>query len=994
MGSRLPHTAFPFDPEHLPKPADPARAAQARSAWLRAVARDDDAADVAAFAAKPGGRALLDAVFGNSTHLTQCLEREAPLLADILRRGIAPVFQGIVNELADEACWQANRAAAMAALRTARRRATLAIGLADIVGFWDLTTVTEKLSVFAEAALAGALDHLLHHGAAQGHFAPSPADERPSEQCGITILGMGKFGARELNYSSDIDLIVLYDPARLQHRNESTVHDDLQRLVRDLVTLLSERTREGYVARIDLRLRPDAGATPLALSTLAAEQYYESLGQNWERAAMIKARPVAGDRAVGAEFIERLRPFVWRKYLDFAAIQDIHSIKRQINAHRGHHEIAVAGHNIKLGRGGIREIEFYAQTQQLIWGGRDPTLREAATCDALRALVQAGRTTAPAAEDLIAAYGFLRRLEHRLQMVADEQTHTLPADNAGLDAIACFMGYPARAPFAHALRDHLTCVETHYAALFEDAPDLGGDGGNLVFTGTDDDPDTLATLASLGFGDGKAVSATVRGWHHGRIRATRSKRARELLTELMPALLHALAETVSPEAAFRKFDEFLRKLPAGVQLFSLFYSNPRLLSLVAEIMGSAPRLAEHLSRRPNLLDGVLSGDLDEALPSSEALSAALDGTLGESRDFQDVLDVTRRWQHDQEFQVGIQLLRNTIAADDAGRALSDVAETVIAALLPPVAAEFARVHGEVRDGAFAVLGMGKLGGREMTFESDLDVIFIYRAPHGLEAVSNGERPLPASQYYARLSQRLASALSVRTSEGGLYQIDTRLRPSGGSGPLASEITAFARYQKESAWTWEHMALTRARPIAGDPALCAEVTKTVHGILCARRERADLMRDVDEMRRRVDAERRTDNVWRMKHVRGGLLDLEFIAQSLQLAHAADDPGVLSVSTDIVFERLGASGLLPVADAAALARITRFVRRLQIILRLTVGKLRDPERFSADVRDALTRAAEVSSFRELEDHVSASQETVRKHYERYVSALAARTQGDPR
>jgi len=383
-----------------------------------------------------------------------------------------------------------------------------------------------------------------------------------------------------------------------------------------LVQLMSETSADGYIFRTDLRLRPDPGSTPLAMSVQAAELYYESVGQNWERAAMIKAHPVAGTLAVGHAFLGELTPYIWRKHLDFAAIHDIHSIKRQIDAHRGGGAVKVLGHNVKLGRGGIREIEFFAQTQQLIFGGRNPSLRLRATCATLRALADAGHVAPAAADELIEAYGFLRRVEHRLQMVHDRQTHSLPNDEAGVAAIATFLGYPDSKSFQNDLLDHLHCVVSHYARLFEEAPSLAGPGGNLVFTGTDDDPGTLETLATLGFRDPAAAAGIVRRWHHGRYRATATARARELLTELMPGLLKALGSTAAPDQALLNFDLFLGNLPAGIQLFSLFKANPALLDLVATIMGSAPGLAAHLARRTLLLDSVLSPDFYRPLPSA------------------------------------------------------------------------------------------------------------------------------------------------------------------------------------------------------------------------------------------------------------------------------------------------------------------------------------------------------------------------------------------
>ncbi len=719
----------------VPAPGDRAAAERGLERWRAQMRDSPEAAFARELIDEPAGRALLDAIFGNAPFLSQCLLSDAAFFQTLAEEGIDRGFESVLRAIR-EADASADRAAIMGELRRARRRAALALALADITDAWPLERITGGLSEFAEAVLGLALDHLLIGLAGQGDIALHGAE--PSQASGLVVLGMGKLGAYELNYSSDIDLIILYDEERVDCRGAQGPQQAFVRLTRELVRLLEERTKDGYVFRTDLRLRPDPGSTPVALSMAAAELYYESVGQNWERAALIKARPVAGDRAAGADFLARLGPFIWRRNLDFAAIADIHSIKRQIHAVKGHEAIAVEGHNIKLGRGGIREIELFAQTQQLIFAGREPRLRVGPTCRALDALAEAGRIGAETAQELQRSYRFLRRVEHRLQMVADEQTHTLPEGAAALNAFACFMGYADGAAFAAALVPELETVERHYAGLFEEQPSLS-EAGNLVFTGEEDDPGTQETLARLGFKEGPAVAAVIRGWHRGRTRATRTKRARELLTELVPALLTALGKTVDPDQAFRRFNEFLTRLPAGVQLFSLFYTNPHLLELLADILGSAPRLAHHLSRNPVLLDSVLDQDFFEPLPPIDRLEGELNGALARARDFEDALDLARRWQHEREFQVGIQILRNIIPGERASRELSDLADAVLVALEPFVEREFARAHGRIAGSGLAVLALGKLGGREMTTESDLDLVFVYDAP-ARTAPSRSTRP--------------------------------------------------------------------------------------------------------------------------------------------------------------------------------------------------------------------------------------------------------------
>ena len=550
--------SFPIKPSRLPRPAHADRCRGGLERWHEQAADDTDLASWAeSLARDAGGRALLEAVFGNSPFLTQCLLREQRFLRGLLADGPEAGFAALLSGLRADTVTMSESAPLMRALRIAKRRAALLIGLADLCGLWDLAAVTVALSRLAETALSIAAAHLLRRAANNGDFILRHPED-PEKESGLIIIGMGKLGAFELNYSSDIDIIIFYDEEHISYTGRKSIQE--------------ERTADGYVFRSDLRLRPDPGATPPAISLTAAELYYEGFGQNWERAALIKARPVAGDRAAGEAFIRFLRPFIWRKNLDFAAIQDIHSIKRQIYAHKGGAHIAVAGHNIKLGRGGIREIEFFAQTQQLIWGGRDPQLRGCSTLGALRALSVAGHVEPVAVEELAAAYGYLRTLEHRLQMIDDQQTQTLPSDPAALRHLAIFMGHTDLDEFAATVRQWLERVEWHYARLFENAPNLGTPSGSLVFTGGENDPETLKTLSGMGFANAEAIASTIRGWHHGRIRATRSTRARELLTELTPALLAALVKTSDHDQAFLRFDEFLSRLPAGVPLFSLFLS--------------------------------------------------------------------------------------------------------------------------------------------------------------------------------------------------------------------------------------------------------------------------------------------------------------------------------------------------------------------------------------------------------------------------------------
>jgi len=958
---------FPLNERVLPKIGDPALMARSFERWHETADGLDDP-DLATFMHGISGdlmaEKLLSALFGNSPFLTQLCLFDPAFVRRLLNDGPDATFPAVLAELAAELAAQTDMAALMLALRLAKRRVALLAGMADIAGVWPLEKVTGALADFAEAATRHALRFLLRREAAKGDLVlPHPED--PEKGSGVLILGMGKFGARELNYSSDIDIIVFYDHEKMEYRGRKTLGECMIAMTKDLVKILDERTAQGYVFRTDLRLRPDPGSTPVAISLAAAEIYYEGFGQNWERAAMIKARQVAGDAETGAYFLKFLKPFIWRKSLDFAAIQDIHSIKRQINAHKGGRSIAVAGHNVKLGRGGIREIEFFAQTQQLIWGGRVPEVRCCRTLDAIRALAAMGQVADAAVEELDQAYRFLRQLEHRLQMVDDKQTQTLPDNPQRLAEIAAFSGFDSVEDFSAALLSQLQTVEGHYARLFEDSPSLAS-GGNLVFTGGENDPETVATIAAMGFANADTVCATIRGWHHGRIRATRSTRARELLTELTPSLLQALAATSSPDDAFLRLDEFLSRLPAGVPVFSLFYSNPSLLELVAELMGNAPKLAEHLARHATQLDAVVAPSFFEPPLPAEKLAAELNKALDEAGDIQEILDVSRRWAADHKFQVGVQTLRNMLEADKAARAFTDIADAVLTSLIPKVEDELARANGRVDGGQWVILAMGKMGGREMTATSDMDLILIYDCPDPA-AESVGGRAMSASAWFARLTQRIVNALTAKTAEGTLYEVDMRLRPSGNSGPIATSLVSFDRYQQESAWTWEHMALTRARVVCGAPELAAKVGAIIRRTLTAKRDTDALVADVADMRERMAREHKAANRWEVKHLRGGLVDIEFTAQWLQLHHGADHPGILACNTRDVLERATAAGLMSRGDHDSLVEAWRMWSAVQLVLRQTLAGAFDESTAPQGLKDVMVRAAGLTDFKTLVDRM---------------------------
>ena len=865
----------------------------------------------AALLDEPRVRALLAGLADHSPFLWQLASRDAPRLLRLLASEPGAHFDALLARLTADCAAMSDVGAVMRALRRARAEVALLIALCDIGGLWALEDVTSRLTRFADAAVSAALDFALREAHDAGRLKLA-ARARAQRDCGITVLALGKHGAGELNYSSDIDLIVFYDAGAPAFLDPDAAAQTAVRLTKALVRILQERTPDGYVARVDLRLRPDPGATAVAVSLAAALSYYETLGQNWERAAMIKARPVAGDIPLGENFLRELAPFIWRRYFDYAAIADVHAMKRQIHALRGHDEVTVPGHDVKLGRGGIREIEFFVQTQQLIFGGRRPQLRGRGTLAMLAELSRDGWVAPEAVAKLSAAYRVLRRTEHRLQMVNDEQTQRLPSDTDALEKFARFCGARRLAQFSAALTREFRTVEAHYGRLFEHAPGLHLDAGSLVFTGVSDDPDTLKTIARMGFKRPAEVTETVRGWHFGRRAAVRSPRAREVLTELVPGLLDAFAGSGDPDAALAAFDGALAKMPAAVELFSLLKSNGSLRRLFADILGSAPRLADIVTQRPHVLDAAIDPGLLTASGRGAAIARRITEHLPETLDTELFLNRSQDIAVEEKFLISVRLLSGVIDPSAAAREFSALAEHLVKAAFAHAGREFSREAGTLEGGACAVVAMGKLGSHELTAASDLDLILLYDFDPA-RPESRGRRPLHATQYFTRLTQRLVSLLTAPTRNGRLYEVDLRLRPSGGKGPLATQIAGFAAYQREEAETWEHMALTRARVIAGPPALAARAEAVISGTLRLARDPRRTRRDITEMRALIAREKGDDDAADLKLVAGGLIDVEFIAQFLVLRHAHGHPGILRTSTRDVFEAARALSLLSQGDA---------------------------------------------------------------------------------
>ncbi|MGI4879723.1 MAG: bifunctional [glutamine synthetase] adenylyltransferase/[glutamine synthetase]-adenylyl-L-tyrosine phosphorylase [Janthinobacterium lividum] len=861
----------------------------------------------------------------------------------------SPYIKGLIRRRAatiarlEAAGFDAALAAAMAfddtlpvevRLRNAKADVALIVALADLSGEWPLERVTAALSDFADAALDTAIAAALA--------------ERGAANTGFVAIALGKLGSHELNYSSDVDLILLYDGVPLRPREDPA--EAAVRIARRVVAIMQDRTVDGYVFRVDLRLRPSSEITPIAMPLAAAEQYYQSEAETWERTAFIRARACAGDIALGQGFLAAIRPFVWRRSLDYTAIRDIKAVSLRIRDHFESGQALGPRFDLKRGRGGIREIEFFTQIHQLVWGGRDAALQAPATLDALAALAAAGRIGADDAVALGDAYRWLRTLEHRLQMIGDEQTHSIPATLGQRQAWARLSGFAGPQDLTRQLRTVTGQVARRYDRLIADA----GDTAPQIPA----DPTGWCKQNKVA----AAFVPLIAKWRSGRYRALRSDDAKRAFEALLPDLLKTLAQAADPAHAASRLDTFLADLPAGVQFFALLAANPKLLPLLGRLLSIAPVLADALARRPALFDALLAHDSFAPLPGVTALTVELTAAVGAAT-FEQRLDRTRLWTADRRFQLGAQLIEGRDPLG-VGSDLSDVADAAVATLADAVVADFASVHGDVPGCRLIVLGLGRYGGRALTHASDLDLVYLFTGDHAAE--STGAKPLSATVWFQRVAARLTAALSVPTAAGALYEVDTRLRPSGAKGLLAVTVASFTRYQSDEAETWEHMALCRARVVAGLSADRAEVERVIGGILDRPRDPAALRRDVLAMRRDIAAAKPGGGAWDVKLGAGGLVDLEFIVHFLQLR----DRIAMTPDLRAALVALAAAGRVPDDLVAAHDTLTRILALLRLVV---TGAL--PKRFPPPVEALLAKATGATEFAAAEAALGLAKAAVR-------------------
>jgi [glutamine synthetase] adenylyltransferase / [glutamine synthetase]-adenylyl-L-tyrosine phosphorylase len=825
------------------------------------------------------------------------------------------------------------------ALRLAKGRLALTLAIGDLAALLSLQEVMAHLSAFADRALDAAI-----RAAIEQHV--PGADPQ-----GLSAIALGKHGSLELNYSSDIDPILLFDPATLPHRAREEAGEAAVRIGRRVVEIMQARDGDGYVFRVDLRLRPTPEVSPIVMPIGAAITYYESQAVAWERAAFIRARACSGDIGLGHQFLEAIRPFVWRRGLDFGAIGEIRAMSHRIRDHHANGQLFGPGFDLKRGRGGIREVEFYAQIHQMIHGGRDARLRVAPTMEALSALTLAGRIPSDEAAILSNAYHIYRVIEHRLQMVDDQQTHMLPRDAEALDGVARLHGLENGDTLLGLLRPHVESVGRIYDGL---------DGAPATLVPLESNR-LIDVLAKAGFAAPEQAARRIAHWRDGSIRALRTAAARGALETVLPHLIGALGAATDPGAALNQLSTLIERLPSAINLFRLLEARPALMRLLVDILGYAPTLAEQLSRRPELLDGLIDATAFDPAGSVASLIDALES----AGDLETQLDHVRRLVGDYRFALGVQVIVGVSDPLEVAAGYARVAEAAISVVADASIAAFERLHGRVPGAELVILALGRMGGAELTHASDLDLIYLFTGDFTAE--SAGGKPLGAVLYFNRLAQRVTAGLSVATAAGPLYDVDTRLRPSGAKGPLSVSLEGFARYQREEAWTWEHMALTRARPVYGSVSARAATQRIVDEVLSKPVDPARLIADAAKMRGDMAAHKPALGPLDVKLLSGGLVDLEFATHVQQLRHNAG----LCPNLGGAIASLIAQGVSPPEMQAAHA----FLTRLLVTIRLVAPDAREP---TVPTRALIARACGLADWPEVLAALAATRQSVSRFW----------------
>ncbi len=911
-------------------------------------------------------------LFGNSPFLGGLLLRDVAFTETLVTDPPDVVATRLLNQLA-RADPSMSRAELMRFLRLNRNRVALIAAVYDCFGIWDVMRCARLLSDLADHAVRLTVSHLLAQSAALGDLAA--AEEG---RWGYFVLAMGKQGARELNYSSDIDLIAIYDPERVRYQGEKTARDHFSRLTHAMVSVLESRNADGYVFRTDLRLRPDAASTPATITADFALDYYRERGRTWERAAFIKARPVAGDLEAGTQFLERMKPFVWDQALDFRSVEDIRSMSEQIHDFHGHGEVKLAGQNVKLGRGGIREIEFFVHMHQLAYGGRNRRLRDAGVASMLDVLEREYYLMPNEAETLKADYALLRRVEHRLQMVNDNQTQTLPESDDGLEHLAAFMKLASKEELGTVLGEVFSRVHALYRARFN-VPERQRRIAEAILAGGHGISDAVSAMAAAGFAGPEPGVNILRGWLAGRHPSTAADGVRAILGEVLEDIVEALGKTSDPDRALVRLDAFLSRLPDDLPLFPMLRANTWLLNLVAVVMGVAPRMADLLDVNPHLLQAALDPSFFLPMPAPSTLVAELEERLGKGGSFRDRVDRAAAWADDRQFQVGVQALQNLITLDEASASRSHIARAVTEVLYGEVATDLRRRRGEPTGRGCAIVALGDLGAEEMTFGSPLQLLLVA----DFDAVKDGLGATAAGRFHGRVARRLAAALRRRGPAGAPHETDLSLMPlSVLEAAAAASATDLPIEDDElGGGLLNLMTLSRAAVVGGDAAAMQGAAAAVRRVLRAPRD-ARLGRAMAAMRTFRATETTNEDPFQLRDVSGGLRDLEITARHLQWSHAHRSAVVLANGLATAFEALADAGIITLDEGQSLAGAVRLQRGVEAFLRLTWSQ-------DAPVRDApdalkarLANALACDGFDALEGRLRDAQQQAFAAFRKYV------------
>jgi len=873
-------------------------------------------------------------------------------------------------------------------LRRHRRREFVRIGGRDLLQVATVDETMREITALAEGVIEAAVDGVRARLAAEWGevLVAGPQGSRPA---GFVVFGMGKLGGEELNYSSDVDLVYVYERDG-SHPGGRTLAQFFSRLAEEVTRALAEVTADGFCFRVDLRLRPGGREGPITTSLAAALAYYEAWAETWERAAWLKARPVAGDRALGGTLLEELVPFVYRRYLDFATIEELKALKRQVDASLRAPE--AAERDVKLGRGGIRELEFVVQAHQLVHGGKDARLRQRSTLAALDALAAGGYMGRDLAQALAAAYRFLRDVEHKLQIVHDRQTQLLPRQVEETTALARRLGLPDRETLASVLGGYRATVQAAFDALFDapeaqrrrdERPELAALVDEL-----EDEARSGARLGELGFRDPAAAYRDLRLLRDGPPHAPASARRRQALTRLAPSLLAEIAGSAAPDRALRHVATFISTIGARTSYLHLLLENPGVMRLLVQLFATSEFLSAFFLRHPELLDSLVRADLVQTARSVPELGSELATRLAATPDREAALDTLRRFRHEEFLRIGVHDIQGALLPHEVAQQLTGLAEVCLGAALGLARHEvMARLAlpPELPTEGLAVVGMGKLGGAELSYASDLDLLFIY---------AGGEASSVPREFFTRVAQRTMSFLQTPTREGIAYHIDTRLRPSGNQGPLVSALDAFTDYHERSAQLWERQALVKARVLSGPPALRAQLEAVVTRFVYGRGLTAAEVREIAGMRERIAQERggAGEEAIAIKTGRGGLVDVEFLVQMLQLRYGHAHPSLRAPTTRLALVELEACGLVPADDARALSEGYAFLRALESRLRLERDQAveaveDDPEVLTALARRLGYAGADAEVLGAVRADLARHRSAIRDVYDRHFAAAQA-------